>query len=74
VAAGQKVMLSMTSSMAKSVSSYGFGGVMPEDESTNGYYIVKWTDTKFTYQEDLNGIPAGDLVCQAEYLNQVFRA
>jgi hypothetical protein len=47
---------------------------MTEDESTNEYYIVKWTNIPFIYQEDLDRIPAGDLVCQVKYLNLVGRA
>jgi hypothetical protein len=74
VAARQEVLLSVTSNMAESISVGGFGAVMTEDESTNGYYVVKWTDTPFTYQEDSDEIPAGDLVCRAEYLNPVGRA
>ena len=74
VAARQEVLVGVTSQVAESISVGGFGAVMTEDESTNGYYIVKWTATPFTYQEDSDGITAGDLVCQAEYLNPVGRA
>ena len=74
VAARQEVLLSVTSNLAESISVGGFGAVMTEDESTNGYYVVKWTDTPFTYQEDSDDIPAGNLVCRAEYLNPVGRA
>jgi hypothetical protein len=63
VAAWQEVLVCVTSNMAEFISVGGFGTVMTEDESTNGYYIIKWTNTPFTYQEDLYGIPAGDLVC-----------
>jgi hypothetical protein len=61
--------------MAETISLGGFGAVMTEDESTNGYYVVKWTATPYTYQEDSEGIAAaGDLVCHAVYLNPVGRA
>jgi hypothetical protein len=62
------------SNMAKSISLGGFGAVMTEDESTNGYYIVKGTATPYIHQEDSEGILAGDLVCYAVYLNLVGRA
>jgi hypothetical protein len=53
----------------------GFGAVMTEDESTHGYYAVKWTSNPCTLQEDQDdGISAGDLVCEAKYLNPVGRA
>jgi hypothetical protein len=74
LAACQEVLVCVTSNMAKSISIGGFGAVMTDNESTNGYYIVKQTNTPFTYQEDSDGIPAGNLVCQAEYLNLVGRA
>ena len=72
----QEVLVCVTSNMAESISIGGFGAVMTEDESTNGYHVVKWTNIPFTYQEDLDRIPAGELVslCQAKYLNPVGRA
>jgi hypothetical protein len=74
VEARQEVLVGLTSNITETISLGGFGAVMTEDESTNGYYVVKWTATPYTYQEDSEGIAAGDLVCPAVYLNPVGRA
>jgi hypothetical protein len=39
VEARHKVLVGLTSNMAETISLGGFGAVMTEDESTNGYYV-----------------------------------
>jgi hypothetical protein len=75
VAARQEVLVGITSKIAESISEGGFGAVMTEDESTHGYYVVNWTSNPYTLQVDQDdGYSAGDLVCEANYLNPVGRA
>ena len=60
--------------MAEAIFENGFGAIMTEDEQDHGYYLVEWCGLPYTLQEDSDEIQAGDLVCEATYLNLVERA
>jgi hypothetical protein len=64
----------MTTRMAEAIFEKGFGAIMTEDEQTHGYYLIQWCGLPYTLQEDSDESQAGELVCEATYLNPVERA
>jgi hypothetical protein len=68
--------------MAETVVEDGIGAFLTDDPEVDGYYMVKWTTTPYTLQEDVIlkeytphiKIDAGELVCNAQYFNPVPRA
>jgi hypothetical protein len=67
--------------MSEKVQHGNYGAFSTEDPHADGYYIVQWTSDPYTLQEDLQLtdydppviIPAGELVCDAKYLEKVPR-
>ena len=70
----QEVLSGIATRMAEAIFENGFGAIMTEDKQAHGYYLVEWCGLPYTLQEDSDEIQAGDLVCEATYLNQVERA
>ena len=68
--------------MAETVVDAGIGAFLTDDPEVDGYYLVKWTTTPYTLQEDVIlkeytphiKISTGELVCNAQYFNPVPRA
>ena len=44
------------------------------NNKTHGYYIVKWERTPDELQEDTDIFQAGDIVCNATYVNTIQQA
>ena len=44
---------------------------MTDDNRTHGYYIVKWDRPPYELQEDTEIFQAGDVVCNATYLDTI---
>ena len=67
------------SSAATLIEEEKYGAFSTLDEDADGYYIVQWTSTPYTLQEDMElkeytpaiRIKAGELVCDAVYYNKV---
>ena len=68
--------------MAEKVTDGGVGVFQTEDPDADGYYLIKWTTSPYTLQEDklLNEyeppqlVKAGEIVCEGQYFNPVSRA
>jgi hypothetical protein len=68
--------------MAERVVDGGIGVFQTEDPEADGYYLIEWTTSPYTLQEDQllqeydppQLVKAGELVCEGRYLNQVGRA
>jgi hypothetical protein len=75
----EEALAGMTTMMAERIKPDKYGAFSTTDEDADGYYIVKWTSEPYTLQEDkllteytpAMRIPAGTLVCDAEYYNKV---
>ena len=73
----------LTTAMAEKVQEEFYGAMMTSDTSTkDGYYVVQWTSTPYSLQQDMQlsmynppiYLKAGELVCNARFLNEVPRA
>ena len=65
--------------MSEKILTTMYGAMRPDDEITDGYYVVQWTSEPYTLQEDKDincYIPsvtayAGEDICDAVFLNPV---
>ena len=51
-----------------------YGKIMADDKKTHVYYIVKWDRPLHKFQEDTDIFQAGDLICNATYLDPIQQA
>jgi hypothetical protein len=76
------VLEGLATMMAETVEVGGNGAFLADDDRYDGYYIVRWTSSPYTLQEDLLleefvppiRIEAGELVCDAVYWETLPRA
>ena len=65
--------------MSEKILSTMYGAIRTNDESADGYYLLQWTTEPYTLQEDkemqdylpITTAYAGDIVCDAVFLNPV---
>ena len=75
----EMILSGLAYSSAQHVELGEFGAFETKDKTTLGYYIVKWTATPYTLQEQFIHdafnppiiIPPGEMVCAAKFMNPV---
>jgi hypothetical protein len=75
----EMILSGLAYSSAQHVELGEFGAFETKDKTTLGYYIVKWTATPYTLQEQFICdafnppiiIPPGEMVCAAKFMNPV---
>jgi hypothetical protein len=80
--ANSRLLGGIATRMAERVTDGGVGVFQTEDPDADGYYLVKWTTSPYTLQDDQllqeyeppQLVKAGELVCQGNYFNPVGRA
>jgi hypothetical protein len=76
------VLHGIATSVAERIEDGLFGAFLTDDPDSDGYYVVQWTSDPYTLQESIEleeydpplHLEAGELVCEARYLNKVPRA
>ena len=69
-------------SMSEKILSTMYGAIRTDDESADEYYILQWTSEPYKLQEDkemqgyspITTAYAGEIVCDAVFLNPVHNA